>query len=137
MVAQMKAYQRVRITTASPGELVVMLLEGLVRYTTRARDAVVEQSFAEAAAAVERSGDIMLALRESLNHDAAPQMSATLDKTYTQWGMCLVRAQAERDVDALTTVIGQMADLADAWRTIVRQGAQPAAPLAATGTNGR
>lgn len=126
MVAQMKAYQRVRITTASPGELVVMLLDGLVRFTLKARDAIHAASPMEAAAAIERANDIMVALRESLNHEAAPQMSATLDKTYVSWGRCLVRAQAEQDADSLDMVGKQMGELADAWRTIVQQQAQGA-----------
>ncbi|MFO0750619.1 MAG: flagellar export chaperone FliS [Myxococcota bacterium] len=119
----MKAYQRVRITTATPGELVVMLLEGLVRFTLRAKEAILEDQPVDTAVAVERAGDIIVALREALNHDAAPAMSATLDRTYTAWNVCLVRAHAERDVESFDAIAQQMNDLVDAWRTIVRQGA--------------
>ena len=115
----MKAYQRVRITTASPGEIIVMLLEGLSRMGMKAADHLDEKRYPEAGGAVQRAIDIMTALRESLNHDAAPTLSKNLDTTYVRWSTCLLRAQAERDTASIREIVRQIEDVLTGWRQVV------------------
>ncbi|MCC6620509.1 MAG: flagellar export chaperone FliS [Deltaproteobacteria bacterium] len=130
MTNPMKAYQRVRISTASPGELVVLLLEGLVRFTHKAATHLDEGAFVEAAQAIDRAIAIVTTLRESLDHKSAPAMSAQLDRTYVAWSQCLVHAQASSDVTAIRAIAEQMNDVAEGWRVVVRgqAGAGAVAP---------
>jgi flagellar protein FliS len=112
----MRAYQRVRITTASPSELVVLLFEGLVRFVGSAASAMSEQRYAEAGQAFERSVEIIAHLRESLDTSGAQAVVDQLDKTYVLWMKALVKAQLSRDVNAAEDIARQVSDLLGAWR---------------------
>jgi len=129
MTHPMKAYQRVRISTASPGELIVLLFEGLVRFTLKSAEHLDAGEFVEAAQAIERAVAILTTLRESLDHKSAPGISAQFDRTYVAWNACLVHAQAAKDSAGVRAVAQQMDDVAEGWRMTVRgqAGAEAAA----------
>ncbi|MBL8788510.1 MAG: flagellar export chaperone FliS [Deltaproteobacteria bacterium] len=118
MAHPMKAYQRVRITTATPAELVVLLADGLARYVAAAADAMSDGRWAEVGQHCERSVQIVCHLQESLNESVAPALVAQLDRTYETWTRCIVRAQLQRDVESMRALVPQMQELADAWRTV-------------------
>ena len=113
----MKAYQRVRITTASPAELVVLLFDGLARFVGMAADAVAEERAADAGKNFERALEIVGHLRESLDESVSPALVGSLDRTYILWTRALIKAQVERDAEATRTVGAQVIEMADAWRT--------------------
>lgn len=125
-----KAYQRVRITTAAPEGLVVMLCEGLVRFTASAADALDERRWRDAANALERAAEILAHLRESLREESAPSVVSLLDRTYATWTLCLLRAQIGRDAASVRALVPQMEQLCEAWREaaeVVGQGGGAAA----------
>ena len=124
MVHPMKAYQRVRITTASPAELVIMLFEGLVRLTAAAADAIDERRWQDAGRNFEKATEILNHLRESLDDQVAPDLVASLDKTYAAWTMCILRAQIGRDADKARSLVPQMQGMLESWREVAN-----AAPL--------
>jgi flagellar protein FliS len=115
----MKAYQHTRISTASPGQIVVLLYEGLVRFTVAARRALADEAFAEAGVAIERALDIIAHLGGTLRHDVAPEMAAQLERTYEAWTACLLRAQRQKDCTTLDAIVAQMNELLDGWRRAV------------------
>jgi flagellar protein FliS len=112
----MKAYQRVRITTASPAELVVLLYDGLARFIGLAADAMDEDRFADAGHSFERAVEIIGHLRESLDESVSASIVNSLDRTYIFWTRALLRAQIERDVEAARKVVAQVIELSDTWR---------------------
>lgn len=116
---RMKAYQHARVSTASPGQVVVLLYEGLVRFTVAARRALADAQFPEAGVAVERALDILSHLSGTLRHDVAPEMAAQLDRTYGAWTACLLRAQWQKDCTTLDAIVAQMNELLDGWRRAV------------------
>lgn len=111
-----KAYQRVRITTASPEGLVVLLFEGLVRFSASAADALEEGRWRDAGNALERAVEILAHLRESLREESAPSVVSLLDRTYATWTVCLLRAQISRDAASVRALVPQMDALCEAWR---------------------
>ena len=123
-----RAYQQVRVNTASPGELIVLMYEGLARFTTVGRRALEARMFGDAGTAFDRSLQILGYLRDVLNHEAAPEMSAHLDRMYEAWSKVIVRAQLQRDLDSLDAIIHQMDELTESWRI-----ANQRAPLQAEG----
>jgi len=116
MSRHLNAYKRVRITTASPAELVVQLYEGLVRFTTMARRATEAQLHAEVGAAIDRTVKIIGHLRECLDMDAAPEVSPHLDRMYVAWTRAVVRAQITQDTALLDEVVTQMQEMLESWR---------------------
>lgn len=118
MAHPMKAYQRVRITTASPEELIIMLCEGLVRLTGAAVEALDEQRWADASGNLQKAVEVVNHLRDSLAEDVAPALVATLDRTYGAWTLCLLRAQVARDADKARALVPQMEGMLASWQHI-------------------
>lgn len=115
----MKAYQRVRITTASPAELVVLLYDGLARFIGLAADALDEERFADSGRSFERAIEIVGHLRESLDDSVSQAIVDSLDRTYVFWTRAILKAQVERDPESARAVVSQVTDMADAWREAV------------------
>ena len=120
----MKAYQRVRITTASPADLVVLFWEGMMRFTQAAAEALEHQRWAEAAENFAKACEIIGHLRDSLDDEVAapgvPGVVESLDRTYALWAVCLVRAQITRDAPKAKALLPQMQELLQSWRTVAR-----------------
>lgn len=117
----MKAYQRVRITTASPAELVVMLYDGLARFIGLAADAIDEERWSDAGKNFEKAIEIVGHLRDSLDESVSTSLVGTLDRTYILWSRALIKAQLDRDVESTRSVAQQVAELSDSWRAALTQ----------------
>lgn len=117
MTPGLRAYQRVRLTTASPQELVVLLYEGMIKFATIGRRDLEARDFAKAGAALTRTLQIIAHLRDSLDREAAPELCTNLDRMYAAWSTGIARSQIESDLASLDELIGQMDEMAATWRT--------------------
>lgn len=108
-------YRQEKVTTAQPGDLVVMLYDGILRFVGEAHQALGASDPAGVGKAVRRCLDIIGYLQASLREDAAPELVQLLDRTYNAWCAALVRAHASRDAAVLDAIRAQVADLRDAW----------------------
>lgn len=117
----MKAYQRVRITTASPAELIVMLYDGLARFIGLAADAIDEERWNDAGRNFEKAVEIVGHLRESLDERVSASLVSSLDRTYVLWSRTLVRAQLARDAESTRAVAVQVVEVSDSWRAALAQ----------------
>jgi flagellar protein FliS len=120
MLAQ---YQRVQAETSSPGQLVVMMYEGCVRFIVRARVAFEAQDFETARISLLRSQDIIAELIGSLNLEAG-DVATNLLRLYEYMHRRLVTANIRRDDAAAAEVEGLLRSLVPAWQEAVRQHAQ-------------
>ncbi|PKM09642.1 MAG: flagellar export chaperone FliS [Gammaproteobacteria bacterium HGW-Gammaproteobacteria-7] len=116
MTPGLRAYQRVRLTTATPQELVVLLYEGLVKFTTIGRRDLEARDFAAAGVALTRAIDIIGHLRDCLDRERDPALCGNLDRMYAAWTRAIARSQVEVDLPSLDTVIGQMDEMTATWR---------------------
>ncbi|PIE17278.1 MAG: flagellar export chaperone FliS [Proteobacteria bacterium] len=121
MIRKFQAYKKMHITTAAPGDLVVMLYDGLVRFTRTAQRALNAQLYTDAGQAIDKALAIIGHLQESLDDSASPELTRTLDTTYAAWSTNLVRANIRKDTEALGKLAEQMAGLRDAWREVNKQ----------------
>ncbi len=121
----MKAYQRVKITTASPAELVALLFDGLVRFVGNAAESMGEGRYADAGKNFVRAQDIIAHLRESLDESVSSPVVTSLDRTYLLWAHSLAKAQLRKDVAAVQAICEQVLEMAAAWR-IAAEKAGPA-----------
>jgi len=110
-------YKKNRASTAQPGDLVVMLYEGMLRFTSEARQAIVEGDPKVSGHAFTRALDIVAHLQDTLRLDVAPEFGKALDTTYTLWTKLLVESNINKDIDKLDIVRTQMSELKDAWKT--------------------
>lgn len=124
MTPGLRAYQRVRLTTATPQELVVLLYEGMIKFATIGRRDLEARDFAAAGASLTRAIEIIGHMRDCLDHETDPKLSAHLDRMYEAWTRTIARSQIQIDLASLDTVIGQMDEMTAAWRTAVIEAAR-------------
>lgn len=110
-------YKKNRASTAQPGDLVVMLYEGLLRFSAEARQGIEQGDPKMAGYAFTRTLDIVAHLQDTLRMDVAPEFGKALDTTYTLWTKLLVESNIHKDVEKLDIVRRQMAELKDAWKS--------------------
>ena len=110
-------YKKNRASTAQPGDLVVMLYEGLLRFSSEARQGLEDGDPKAAGYAFTRTLDIVAHLQDTLRLDVAPEFGKALDTTYSLWTKLLVEANIQKDIEKLDIVRKQMTELKDAWKT--------------------
>jgi flagellar protein FliS len=116
MANPLQAYQRMRIMTASPNELLLMLYEGLIRFA-RAAEASMEADDPKGLGQnLTRALDILAHLQDSLRPSVSPTIVASLDQTYEFWSNMLVKSQVSGDLDLMRRVIAQLEEMFDAWK---------------------
>ncbi len=121
--AQQRAYgqyQRAQVETSTPGQLVVLLYQGCLRFTQRGRLALEAQDFEASRTNLLRAQDIVAELMGGLNMDAG-EIAGNLLRLYEYMYQRLVAANVKRDPAAALEVEGLVRSLLPAWQEAVRQ----------------
>lgn len=121
-------YRTVQVSTSSPGEILVMLYDGLLRFLGEARSSIEAGDRARAGEKVGRAHAILDELAATLDAKADPQLCERLLSLYLFSMRRVVDANVQQDPAGIDEVVRVLSPLADAWRSAVR-GA-PTAPLA-------
>lgn len=117
-------YNQVRMTTSSPGELLLALYDGLFRFLNGAKICVERKEMARARELLSKSYAIISELYIALDHTLAPDLCANLEALY---GFCMDRVQlASRKalVEPIEEVIRVLSPLREAWQIAVPQAAR-------------
>ena len=111
------AYQKVQAETSSPGELVVLLYDALLKNLRRAVAALEAGESERVNEALTRAQDITLELRAGLDADAelAQELSPFLFRS-------LVEANVTKDAGLVLKLHEIIAPMRDAWVFAVRGG---------------
>ena len=107
------AYFANSVKSATPGQLIVMLYDGLIRFATDARDALAEGK--SGAEPVTRCFRILTELNTCLRPEVAPELCARLSSLYEFYTMELSKAMHTHTPDPITKILPLIADLRDAW----------------------
>lgn len=120
-----RTYQAQSVLTASPGQLVLMLYDGVLRFLGRARDAL--ESTEQSARRIEtintnliKAQNILAELQSNLNHEAGGDHAANLDRLYDYYLRRLLEANMKKDVQPVIEVDGLVRQLRDAWAEMLR-----------------
>lgn len=117
------SYQSTRKNSASPAQIVLMLLQTAVQRLTRASDtgSVGSSSWYRD---LHHVREIFLELKNGLDFDAAPTLCARLVRIY-DWSMReLVRAGRDRDTEPVLGVLRSTTTLLEGWNDAVYSGAR-------------
>src|SRR5690349_2363756 len=98
-------YRAVQVTTCTPGQLLLMLYDGLFRFMREAQDAIVANDRAVAGERISRSHAILEQLLTGLNPSAAPQLCEYLEPLYAFCMRELIEANVKRDAEKVGSVI--------------------------------
>jgi flagellar protein FliS len=116
------AYQRVQAETSSPGELIILLYDALLKNLRRGVAALEAGEPEPVNEALTRAQDITLELRASL--DAQTELAEQLMPLYTYVFRSLVLANVNKDAALVRELEAMITPMRDAWVFAVR-GATP------------
>jgi len=119
-------YTQVRNATATPGELLLALYDGLFRFLNGAKACIENKQLPRARELLSKSHAILSELTIALDHDVAPELCGQLEGLY---GFCIDRVQvASRKADtvAIDEVTRVLTPLREAWTLAVPKAIQEA-----------
>lgn len=117
-----KRYVETQDQTASRERILVMLLEGALRFMRQGGLALDQGDRATAARAVGRALDIVLELRATLDPKHAPELTERLSDVYAFVGGRLLVAQATGSPEALAEAERTFRPVAEAFGKVVGNG---------------
>lgn len=121
-----RTYQTQAILTASPGQLVLMLYDGALRFLAQAHAALEGDKndwrrFEVVNRNIQRAQNIVAELKGTLNHEAGGAVAANLEQLYDYHLRRLYEANVKKDVAIVTEVEGLLRELRDAWAQMLRE----------------
>lgn len=133
-------YRKTAATTASPGELVLMLFDGALRFMAAAELGFNEENFARQNEQIhnniQRTQAIITELQATLNMDKGGEFSENLYRLYDFMQEHLNQANREKSLEKIKTVAAFMQDVRDAWAQMLLQTAVEQAGAAGAPAHG-
>lgn len=114
-------YSQVRMTTSTPGDLLLALYDGLFRYLNQAKVCVQANQMARGRELLSNCYAILSELYIALDHSMAPDLCANLEALY---GFCMDRvmlASRKALVEPIDEVVRVLTPLREAWHIAVPQ----------------
>jgi flagellar protein FliS len=124
-------YKKTAITSATPGQLVLMLLDGALRFTGQAIEGLDNQDFIRSHEIshnnIIRTQAILTELQGTLDFEKGGQLSNILYRIYDYMLAQLREANANKTKEPLLIVIRFAGEIRDAWaQMLATQGVQAA-----------
>lgn len=113
------SYQEVdldaKAASASPHELVVMLIDGLLDEVERTRGHITAGRLAQKGASINKCMNILMGLDSALDDERGGEIAQNLHQLYDFCQMELFQASLQNDVEKLTNVERVMANIREGW----------------------
>jgi flagellar protein FliS len=116
-----KSYKQTAIKTASPEQVLLLLYEGAIKAAKLAKQSMAQKNVVEKCKHITKVHDIVMELRNSLDHDKGPEVSAQLDSLYDFCITQLLKANLNNDEVALDGVIKVLHTLYEGWVSAVEE----------------
>jgi flagellar protein FliS len=120
-----KSYRTIAIQTASPGQLVVMLYDGAIRFLERALEGFQHDDPLEFNRTINnnilRAREIINELNNSLDLARGGELAATLRRLYHFMNRQLLRSNASKTPDGIHDTIRRLGILREAWSEMLRR----------------
>jgi flagellar protein FliS len=129
----LRSYKTIATQTAPPGQLVLMLYEGAIRFLERALTGFQHDDPLEFNSTINnnviRAQEILNELNNSLDLHQGGDLAVTLRGLYGYMDRQLNLSNARKSPDGIHDTVKRLSVLRDAWSEMLRQqGAVPAAP---------
>lgn len=128
--AQRNKYLETSVQTATPAQLLIMLLDGAIRFSKAAIEALKHDNKQEAHNSILRTQDIVSELLITL--DRTQEISESLARLYEYFNYRLTQANMKKDPEMVEEVLGYFQELKQTWMQAALQTKQNEA--AASGT---
>ncbi len=112
------SYKKNRILTASPGELVLMLYEGAIKFCNIGIVAIENKDYYKANMNIQKAERIVAELRGSL--DMKYPVAKDFDNVYEYIGWVLLQANVKKSVDRLEEALKHLRTMRDTWKEVMK-----------------
>jgi len=112
------SYQQNSITTASPGELTLMLYNGCLKFITQASKAMETSNIQEKNLNIQKAQKIITELTITLNKDY--EVSKKLEAMYEYMNHRLIEANIKNDQTILKEVENYVIEFRDTWKQVIQ-----------------
>lgn len=112
------AYKQNSVTTASPGELTLMLYNGCLKFLGKAKIAIEQKNIEEKNHNIQRSQAIIAELMSTLNMDI--EISKQMLPLYEYMNHRLVEANIKNDPSIIEEVEGLVTEFRDTWKEVIK-----------------
>jgi len=116
-----RKYQAVQIESASPGQILVALYDGCIRFCKTAKLHIEDGNVAAKGQQISKAVAILGELRSTLDHKVAPDLCAQLERLYVFFQEQLSQANMKMDATYIDPVVRMLTDLRDAWSQAVTE----------------
>ncbi|WP_342540902.1 flagellar export chaperone FliS [Heyndrickxia sp. FSL K6-6286] len=117
-----QTYKNNSITTASPGELTLMLYNGCLKAIKQAKDAIGKGSIEKRNSNIQKAQAIIKELMVTLNTEIA--ISKNLMDLYDYMNRRLIEANINNDISVLNEVEGLVTEFRDTWKQVIHLNRQ-------------
>lgn len=114
-------YRQTSITTASRGQVLLMLYEAAIRNVKKATFAIEKRDIPTKGVAIGKAHDIINELLNTLNFDAGGKIARDLERLYNFIAEQLVKANIENNAEPLKNALKILENLLEGWRGAVEQ----------------
>lgn len=112
------AYKQNSVTTASPGELTLMLYNGCLKFLGKAKMAMAQHNIEEKNHNILRAQAIIAELMSTLNMDI--EISKQMLPLYEYMNRRLVEANIKNDSAIIEEVEGLVTEFRDTWKEVIK-----------------
>ena len=132
MLKAAKAYLSTQVTTATQGDLLLMLYDTAIKHIKLAKDKIAERDFAAKGILITKAIEIISELHESLNKERGGDVALNLSRMYFMCNTRLLQANMEMDQKKLDEVVSILSGLRQAFAQIIpgQEGRAPASQSA-------
>lgn len=113
-----KKYEQNSVTTASPGELTIMLYNGCLKFITKAKHAIDVNNYEEKNTNIQKTQNIVRELMVTLNMDY--EISKNMMVLYEYINQRLTEANMKNDSSILVEVEGLVVEFRDTWKQVIQ-----------------
>jgi flagellar protein FliS len=114
----LNSYKQNSVTTASPGELTLMLYNGCLKFLEKAKKAIEEKNFEEKNKNIQKAQAIINELMVTLNMDY--EIAKQMYSLYEYMNYRLIQANIKNDIAILDEVSGFVTEFRDTWKQVIQ-----------------
>lgn len=116
-----KQYKQTAITTASKGQILILLYEAAIRHVKKASECIDQKDIPGKGTAIGKAHDIINELITSLDHKLGGKVAEDLERLYNYCIDQLLQANMKSSKESLQAVEKTLGTLLSGWREAVRQ----------------
>jgi flagellar secretion chaperone FliS len=117
-----QSYQQNSVTTASPGELTLMLYNGCLKFILQAKKAIADKNIEAKNTNIQKAQNIIRELMVTLNMDQ--KVSQNMMSLYDYMNRQLIQANLKSDAAILDEVEGLVTEFRDTWKEVIQVNRQ-------------